>query len=63
MQGGCGLLLSNKLFLAGPVCASYQSLSWLGFGLLSLRRVWVPPKYSREIQLCDEILRMEQGPQ
>ena len=38
-----------------------QGFSCFGTGPLCLRRVWVTPKYSREIQLCDKIVKMEQG--
>lgn len=34
----------------------------LGLGhCVQLRRVWVPPKYCRQLQFCDDILRVE-GP-
>lgn len=32
----------------------------LGLGhCVQLRRVWVPPKYCRQLQFCDDILRVE----
>lgn len=37
-----------------------QGFSCFGTGPLCLKRVWVPPKYSREIQLCNEITKVEQ---